>query len=158
MTTTPGTERAGRHLLDYWQVLQRRRFVVYLAVGAVTAVALVGSFLVTPLYRATTTLQIERQNPEIFTFRDVASVDSSWSAYSDFYQTQYRILSSEAVARKAVTRLGLTSHPDFQGNGPPLYARVRGLFPARRARAPGGGDVRRSARGPSRWPVRNSTS
>lgn len=133
MNMTPGTERAGRHLLDYWQVLQRRRFVVYLAVGAVTAVALLGSFLVTPLYRATTTLQIERQNPEIFTFRDVASVDSSWSAYSDFYQTQYRILSSEAVARKAVARLGLTSHPDFQpGSGSPgLYARVRGLFPAR---------------------------
>jgi uncharacterized protein involved in exopolysaccharide biosynthesis len=38
------TARAGRHLRDYWQVLQRRRFVVYLAVAAVTLVALVGSF------------------------------------------------------------------------------------------------------------------
>ena len=133
---TSANERAGRHLLEYWKVLQRRRFIVYLAAGAVTMVALLGSFLVTPLYRATTTLLIERQNPEIFTFRDVASVDSSWSAYADFYQTQYRILSSEAVARKAVARLGLTSHPDFQPGSrkPGLYARLRGLFPSRGVR------------------------
>ena len=133
-----GAERPGRHLRDYWQVLQRRRFVVYLAVAAVTLVALVGSFLITPLYRATTTLQIERQNPEIFTFRDVSSVDYSWSAYADFYQTEYRILSSEAVARKAVARLGLTSHPDFQPGSakPGLYARLRGLFPSRGVTVP----------------------
>ena len=34
-------------------ILVRRRWVVYLSVSAVTLVALVGSFLITPLYRAT---------------------------------------------------------------------------------------------------------
>ncbi|HEX5045296.1 MAG TPA: Wzz/FepE/Etk N-terminal domain-containing protein, partial [Candidatus Polarisedimenticolaceae bacterium] len=155
------SERTGRHLLDYWQVLQRRRFVVYLAMGAVTIVALMGSFLVTPMYRGTTTLQIERQNPEIFTFRDVASMDASWSAYADFYQTQYRILSSEAVARKAVKRLGLTSHPDFQvGTAKPsLYARVRGLFPSRGVRVPQSAEdlaAQRLLGGLEVSPVRNS--
>ena len=51
----PAGTRGGRHLRDYWQVLVRRRWVVYLAVATVSAVALLGSFLVTPLYRATTT-------------------------------------------------------------------------------------------------------
>lgn len=121
----------GRHLLEYWAVLVRRRWVVYLAVATVSVVALVGSFLVTPLYRGSATLLIERQNPDILTFRDLNSTDYSWAAYSDFYQTQYKILASDAVARRAVRRLGLGSHPAFEENrrSPGLYARIRSLLP-----------------------------
>jgi len=106
-----------KHLLEYWAVLRRRRAVVALAVATVTATALVGSFLTEPLYRATVTLQVERQNPEILTFRDLATVDYSFAAYSDFYQTQYKILASDAVARRAVRRLGLADHPLFERDG-----------------------------------------
>src|SRR4030095_16390966 len=92
---------------------------------------LVGSFLVTPLYRAGATLQIERENPDILTFRELASVDYSWSAYGDFYQTQYRILASDAAARRVVARFDLTSHPQFAvgTSSPGLYARLRSLVP-----------------------------
>jgi capsular exopolysaccharide synthesis family protein len=126
-----------KHLLDYWAVLRRRRWVVCLAVAAVTLATLVGSFLVTPLYRAGATLQIERENPDILTFRELASVDYSWSAYGDFYQTQYRILSSEAVARRVVERLDLTSHPLFAaGTGSPGFlSRIRSLVPGAAAPA-----------------------
>jgi capsular exopolysaccharide synthesis family protein len=122
---------ARKHLLDYWAVLRRRRWVVFLAVATVTLVTLVGSFLVTPLYRAGATLQIERENPDILTFRELASVDYSWSAYGDFYQTQYRILASDAVARRVVERFDLTSHPQFAvgTSSPGLYARLRSLVP-----------------------------
>ena len=44
---------AARGLLDYWAVLKRRRGVVYLCVASVLLATLVGSFLVTPLYRST---------------------------------------------------------------------------------------------------------
>jgi capsular exopolysaccharide synthesis family protein len=121
----------GEQLLDYWGILQRRRWVVYLAVATVTLLALVGSFLVTPLYRGTVTLQIERQNPNILTFKDLASLDYSWSAYTDFYQTQYRILQSDAVARRTVEREGLVHHPSFEGalSPPGLLSRLRSLMP-----------------------------
>ena len=109
----------GTHIRDYWAVLVRRRWVVYLVVASVSLVAFVGWFVVTPLYRATATLQIQRQNPDILTFRDLAQVDNSWAAYSDFYQTQYRIISSASVARRAVQRLGLTEHPVFAGRCEP---------------------------------------
>jgi capsular exopolysaccharide synthesis family protein len=127
MDPSPGT----RHLLEYWAVLRRRRWVVYLAVATVTLVALVGSFLSTPLYRATTTLQIERHNPDILTFRDLSQVDYSWVAYSDFFQTQFKILGSEAIARKAAESLDLLSHPDFEPSdeAPGLRARVLSLIP-----------------------------
>jgi capsular exopolysaccharide synthesis family protein len=106
------------NLLDYWAVLRRRRSVVYLAVLVCVLVALVASFLATPLYRATCKLQIERTSPEILTFRDLGAVDRSWTAYSDFYETQYE-------------RLDLSSHPlyDEKRSNPGLMAWLRSLIP-----------------------------
>jgi succinoglycan biosynthesis transport protein ExoP len=128
----------GRAPLDYWAVLKRRRGVIYVCVASVVLATLIGSFLVTPLYRSTVTAQIERQNPDILNVRELASVDYSWAAYADFYQTQYKILSSDAVARKTVERLGLTSHPRFAAGdaAPSLYGRVRALFPGTIAKLP----------------------
>ncbi len=126
MLASPG----GRHLLEYWEILRRRRWVVILAVSACALVALVGSFLAVPQYRSTVSLQIERQNPNILNVKDLGSVDYSWSAYSDFYQTQYKLLASDAVARRAVERLGLVRHPLFDPERakPGLLARIRGAF------------------------------
>ena len=71
---------------------------------------------------------------QAFTFRDLAQVDYSWAAYSDFYQTQYTIISSMPVARGAVDRLGLTSHPDFapSDSAPGLVARLKAMIPRKR--------------------------
>lgn len=128
----------GRDLLDYWAILKRRRGIIYVCVVSVVLATLVGSFLVTPLYRSTVSAQIERQNPDVLKVRELASVDYSWAAYADFYQTQYKILSSEAVARKTVERLGLTSHPRFAigDAAPTLYGRLRALFPGTIPRTP----------------------
>jgi len=125
--------RGAAQLLDYGSILVRRRWVVYLAAITVTSVALIGSFLMTPLYRSTVTLQIDRQSPDILTFRDLSKVDYSWVAYSDFFQTQYRIMSSLPVARIAVERLGLDAHPMFesQDSEPGWIARLRSLIPRR---------------------------
>jgi capsular exopolysaccharide synthesis family protein len=127
--------QGGAHLRDYWAILARRRWVVYLSVAAVTLVALVGSFLVTPQYRSTATLHIERMNPAILDFQDPARTDFAWAAYADYYQTQYRILASEAVARRAVQRLGLTSHPlfDREERKPSLLARLKSMVPRKRS-------------------------
>ena len=73
MTNPPGST----HLMDYWALLVRRRWVVYLSVVSITTLALVGSYLITPLYRATVTLQIERQSPNVLTFRDLSQSDST---------------------------------------------------------------------------------
>jgi capsular exopolysaccharide synthesis family protein len=124
-------------LLGYWQILVRRRWVVYLAVSALGLAALVGSFLTTPLYRATTTLQIERQNPDILNFQDVARTDFGWAAYNDYYQTQYKIIASAPVARSAAERMGLPSHRDFAvgERRPGLLARLKAMVPRKRGKS-----------------------
>lgn len=125
------SQGSGRHLLEYWEILLRRRWVAVLALATCGLIALIGSFLITPLYRSTVTLQIERQNPDILKMKDLGSVDYAWAAYTDYYQTQYKILGSDAVARKAAERLGLTRHPLFdpEQREPGLLARLRGLLP-----------------------------
>ncbi|MCP3979795.1 MAG: polysaccharide biosynthesis tyrosine autokinase [bacterium] len=125
----------NEELREYWNVLVRRRWAVYLTVALFGLVALVGSFLSTPQYRSSTTLQIERHNPEILTFRDLGMTDSNWAAYSDFYQTQYKIISSRSVARRAVEHLQLASHPDLApgSSKPGLLQRIRSLIPSRTA-------------------------
>ena len=127
MNATP----AARGLREEWAVIKHRRWAVYLCVAAVVLATLIGSFLATPLYRSTVTLQIERQSPDILNVRELGSLDYSFPAYADFYQTQYRILSSESVARKTVERLGLTTHPLFETRGASRgpYAWLRALLP-----------------------------
>lgn len=119
--------RESDHLMEYWQILLRRRWIVYLCILGVGLMALVSSFMATPMYRSTVELQIERQSPEVLTFQDLARMDYSYAAYDNFYRTQYRIISSPAVARGAVQELGLTEHPMIAGDAsaPGLLSRVK---------------------------------
>ena len=115
-----------------WAILLRRRWVVLGTLLAISLTTLLTSFLSTPLYRATATLQLDRMSPNILTFRELSNVDYSWTAYDGFYETQYKIIGSFAVARKAVERLGLVSHSVFsEDKKPGLYARIRALLPKR---------------------------
>jgi capsular exopolysaccharide synthesis family protein len=118
-------------LNEIWAVLRRRRWIIYLAVVASTLVALLASFMATPTFRSTVTLQIERRNPDILNMRDLGETDYSWAAYENFYQTQYQVLQSDTVSRLAVQRLNLASHPSLQGEkkSPSLLSRVRNLLP-----------------------------
>ncbi len=124
--------RGELYLLEYWPALLRRRWVILLAIVGCGLVALVGAVTVKPLYRATATIQIERQSPDILTFRDLSKVDYSWAAYSEFYQTQYRLIASRPVAKLAFNDLRTVSGLEStdEAKKPGLLARVRGLLPS----------------------------
>ena len=101
------------NLLEYWQILLDRRNVVFLCLGIVVVLGVLFTFLSTPQFRAVTVIQIERQGPDILTFKDVVGTDPAWNAYQDFYQTQYKILQSRSVLRVAAERLDLMNRPDL---------------------------------------------
>ncbi len=99
------------NLMEYWNVLMRRRWVVFTAVVVLVTIVTIGSFLITPTYRAVCTLQIEREQPNVLQFQQVQPVGYDYMSYNDFYQTQYRLLSSRNVARKAMQKLDLRNDP-----------------------------------------------
>jgi capsular exopolysaccharide synthesis family protein len=60
------------------------------------------AFTATPIYEASTRLVIEKENPKVVSIQEVMAVDASGT---DYYQTQYKIIESRAVAREVLRRL-----------------------------------------------------
>jgi succinoglycan biosynthesis transport protein ExoP len=92
-------------LLSYWRILVKRRWTVFAALGIVLASTLVGTLLMTPIYRATTSLQIERDTIKVVEVEGVTPVEGSGG--NDFYQTQYELLKSRALAQRVAGQLDL---------------------------------------------------
>lgn len=96
-------------LKDFWHIVRRRRWLIAgLALGTTVAAAMF-ALTMTPLYRATATVVIERKGVKIS--EDVERLETGSYAYESFYTTQYKILGSDAVLRRAVDRLDLPNRP-----------------------------------------------
>src|SRR5439155_10342276 len=100
------------HLLDYWHVVLKRRWVVYTSLAVVVSVTTLGTLLQRPVYTATTRLQIEQNTPKILPFQDVMSSIPDFR--NDFYQTQYGLIQSRRVAREAIDSLHLADLDEFR--------------------------------------------
>src|SRR5437899_5900964 len=99
------------HLLDYWHVVLKRRWVVYTSLAVVVSVTTLGTFLQRPVYTASTRLQIEQNTPKILPFQDVMSSVPDFR--NDFYQTQYGLIQSRRVAREVTDSLHLGDLEEF---------------------------------------------
>ncbi len=100
------------HLRDYWQVLVRRRWIVYTCVLITTLAAAVASFLATPVFSSTAQLSIERSGIRLLR-QNLTSAEPSWIDYQNFYNTQYQILASSRVMEEAVKSLDLPNRDVF---------------------------------------------
>ena len=101
---TSATNQQEFNLRDYWQILVRRRWLIYTFLLVTTVAAFVSSMVATRVYKATTTVSIERQGVRILR-QDLTSAEPSWIDYQNFYNTQYKILQSDAVLENAVAAL-----------------------------------------------------
>lgn len=99
-------------LLEYWRVLVKRKWTVLGALGIVLAITLVGTLLMTPVYRATTLLQIERDTINVVNLQSVTPTESA--ADKDFYQTQFELLQSRTLAQRVISQLNLAQGPVFE--------------------------------------------
>jgi capsular exopolysaccharide synthesis family protein len=95
------------HLVDYLRVLHKRRWTAATAFLLVVVTTTVYTFTVTPTYEARTQLLIESDNPNVINFKEV--IDEQGTK-ADYYQTQYNILQSRALARKTLDGLKLWDH------------------------------------------------
>jgi succinoglycan biosynthesis transport protein ExoP len=91
------------NLLDYWRVIWKRRWTVAAFALIVIAVAAFRTFTVAPTYTAKGTLLIEKE-PNILTFEEIFQIETF---RDDYYQTQYKLLQSRALAENVIERLRL---------------------------------------------------
>lgn len=125
--SSPGTERispvndrgpegAGAYasatgaLLDYLRVVYRRRWLAASVFLAVVLSVAAYTFTRVPMYDARASILIEVEAPNVIDFKEVLQEGSRFDAY---YQTQYELLKSPALARKTVGALELWKRPDF---------------------------------------------
>ncbi len=101
-------------------VIWKRKWVVLLFIVAST----VGSYLHTrkqpKIYRATATLVIDRSSPNVLAgIKEVVELGSSgFLGLRQYFKTQYRIITSEKLAKRVVSRLSLDRNYHFLGINP----------------------------------------
>ncbi|WP_374473710.1 GumC family protein [Arenimonas sp.] len=125
--TQDGADSDEIDLLSYWRILVKRRWTVLGAAGIVLVTALVGTLLMTPIYRASTSLQIDRDSIKVVDVEGVTPVEGAGG--NDFFQTQYELLKSRALAERVASQLGLADGDQLERLAPRSpWGALAGLF------------------------------
>ena len=100
-----------RHTVhDYARILMKRRWAALLVFITLVATTALYSFTALPIYKATTQIMVDRQQPRFLETRDIPSYDIK---SEEFYQTQYKLLESQALAKRVATKLDLRHDPVY---------------------------------------------
>jgi capsular exopolysaccharide synthesis family protein len=112
MPPAPARSRSMRPiLLEYWHILQRRKWTIVAVLTAAVMAALVVTLLTRPTYTATTQVQVSRDEANVTNVRGVESENAGRDL--EFYQTQYSLLEARSLAERVVRNLRLDSSQDF---------------------------------------------
>lgn len=95
-----------------WAAMYRNRKLVIAIVAAAVILGIAIIYLSTPLFRASTKVQIEQQSTKVLQGDDVAPNEASQDA-DRFLQTQLDIIQSRSLADRVARDLGLYNSPDF---------------------------------------------
>ncbi|MDI1325524.1 MAG: polysaccharide biosynthesis tyrosine autokinase [Brevundimonas sp.] len=95
-------------LASYWRLALKHRLLI---IGCFLGALVIGAtltLLMTPIYRAQATLQIDREAARIFNAEEVTPSENPAQG-EEFFQTQYGLLRSRSLAERVIESLGLAS-------------------------------------------------
>jgi succinoglycan biosynthesis transport protein ExoP len=93
----------------YWRLAIKHRILIIGCFLAALAIGAALTLLMTPIYTANATLQIDREAARVFNSAEDVSPRESMSQGEEFFQTQYGLLRSRSLAERVVESLGLAS-------------------------------------------------
>ncbi len=108
METTP--KESQTHMYDYLRTLHKWRKIAVVCFIIVVGTVTIASFVMTPVYRGTARILIEREAPKVLNMQELLPVDAN---STEFYQTQYKILQSRSLALRVIRALDLSKNPAF---------------------------------------------
>ncbi|MBU3759439.1 MAG: polysaccharide biosynthesis tyrosine autokinase [Candidatus Omnitrophica bacterium] len=100
------------NLWDYVYVLKKRKAAIAAAFILIVAAGVFFTYRAAVIYKATTTILIERENPNIVDFKEVMAFDASTT---DYYQTQYQMLESRSLIDELIQAENLIEDPYLRG-------------------------------------------
>jgi len=117
------------HLLGYWRVIVARRWLIIATFLTIVTATAIYTFKETPIYKATASIQIDRENPNILSFKDVYQIETSTD---DTLRTQHEVLKSRSLVRRVIEEMKLDQKEEFarQSTGvtDSLMSSIRSFF------------------------------
>jgi len=98
-------ESSGLDLKEFMTVLVRRKKLVLATTLATLLLALLATLLMKPVYRADSTIKVER-NAAGSNTSDILKTEASRSD-RDYFETQIQLLQTKALARRVINKLKL---------------------------------------------------
>lgn len=108
-------------LREFWKTLVRRKKSVLGVTGATTLLALLLTLLSSPVYRATASLQIERESTKVIDVNFLNPGDIRDTR--DFYETQFQLIRQYSLIESVIDKLKLTDEVIRQ----PLLSKLKGM-------------------------------
>src|SRR5258708_25161754 len=96
------------HVRDFLRIILKRKWTILIIFAMSALFSIVMTSLAPPVYRATTTIQIERYSPRVFDYKQVSPIDPD-DYNQDFYQTNYELLKRRALPELAAQQIELTT-------------------------------------------------
>src|SRR5438093_11734486 len=97
-------------LRSYGRILRKRLPAILVVFFILFTAILIYTLKQKPVYRAQVLLEIQKENPDIPTIKELYELDAVSDAY---LRTQYSILASESLARHVIDQLQLETRPEF---------------------------------------------
>ena len=104
------------HLRDYWRTVWAGRWTIATVFVIVVTIGIIATFLQTPVYRASATVEINPRAQKVVKVEDVSQIGTTgfgWSAEDRYFKSQLEVLKSREVAARACAKLGIKDHPLF---------------------------------------------
>jgi polysaccharide biosynthesis transport protein len=119
-------EPQGFDFYKYLRVIVKYRWLIVGTTLTALILAAVITFLMTPVYRSTASIQIDREAMNV-TGNDGLQPQEGNSGL-EFYQTQYELLASRSLAERVVNTLNLSGETGFSsGASPSLFGTLKAL-------------------------------
>ncbi len=116
------------HIKDYINVMRRRRSIILLFFVTIVFIVTVGSFAMKPVYRATVTLLIDTESPNVLTTSGAVALESqNYYSYKEYYQSQKEIIVSRSILKKVFSELELGKLREYQGAKEPIKTFSRNI-------------------------------
>jgi len=116
MTAARQSIRQDINLMEYWEIVWKRKTIILSTLATCLALVAVLSFTQTRLYTATAQILIEDQGSSKFNLQEYlnAPTNTTDDFLGTYFNTQLRIIQSRSLAERVVKRMNLGSRAEFR--------------------------------------------
>ena len=113
-----GSQSFSNSWFEFTRAIRKRWWTVKVFLVTTVVVVVIGSWLQTPIYRATASVLIDMETPSVLavsTSKDESTVSQiNYLTYADYYRTQLEIITSRSLAERVFRNLKLSEGPDYR--------------------------------------------